>query len=254
MPSPPPSRFTAGISTDYPYGPLALYGMRNPFFYHEIEDDFDDNLTLANRWVKTFVGAGTIAAVAGDGGRVLFSTTAALNDLASIQLAVAGFQLVAGFKTFYMTSFQLSNAINAEFIAGLIQTTATPFTVTDGIYFSKLTGAANNLTLKYAIGGVITTVVIPTTAYTLANAIDIDLAIAVDRNGTVYAFVGAQLVGWLPQSGIGGLTPPSRGANAAISPALPLTAVNLNPTLAVRAGTAAIVTMNADFIMAAKER
>ena len=119
MPSPPPSRFTAGISTDYPYGPLALYGMRNPFFYHEFEDDFDDNLTVAFRYTKS--GTGTAALTPGDGGRLLLTTTGVITEFESIQLAAAGFQLQAGFKTFYMTSFQLSNVTNAEFIAGLIQ-------------------------------------------------------------------------------------------------------------------------------------
>lgn len=250
--SPVPVRYPSGMSTDFPYGPLANYGFRNPFFYNEVEDDFTDSLAVATRWVKS--GTGTVVNTPGDGGRALFTTTAVITEFESIQLSAASFQLIAGSKTFFLTRLQLSNVVNAEFEVGLIQTSATPFTVTDGVYFQKLTGAANNLTIKYATGSVITTVVIPTTAYTLTNAVDLDLGFFIDRNGVINAFVGSRLVGYLPQSGTGGLTPPARGVVATISPALPLTAVLLNPTLAIRAGTAAIVTMNADFVMAAKER
>lgn len=252
--SPPPTRLTAGLSTDFPYGPLALMGVANPFFYHITPDDFDQEISESG-YTKTTSGNGTIVLTPGDGGRALFTTnssTPAAADVASIQLPAAGFTFTATKKTFFLCRVQLSDVINAGLIAGLIQTTATPFTVVDGLYFFKASGSATNLVLRSTIASVNTDLVIPVSAYTLVNATDIDLAFFVDRNQNVYAFIGNQLVGYVPQSGAGALTPPSRGAVASFVPAL--TAVNLNQTLALQSGTASSKTMNGDFILTAKER
>ncbi|MGH7744176.1 MAG: hypothetical protein ACREQ5_05065 [Candidatus Dormibacteria bacterium] len=240
------------MQTDYPFGPLANMGMVNPFFYHLFEDDFDQISTEAYTATKT--GNGTIAVAAGDGGLALFTTNSsspATTDIASLQVATAGFSLTLGKKQFALTRLQLSSATNAAFLFGLIQQSTTPFTVTDGIYFSKASGALNNLNIISAVGGVFTTVAIPTSAYTLANTTNLDLGFYVDRKGTIYAFVGAQLVGWLAQSGTGSSVG-SRGAVASMAPAL--TTANLTPTIAIQSGTAASSTMTVDFLMAAKER
>jgi hypothetical protein len=253
IPSQPPVRYPSGISFDYRWGPLADYGQPHPFSYHTWKDDFD---ILEAAYTATKTGNGTIAVAAGDGGKLLFTTnssTPAGTDVCSIQLPAAGFGRPAasvGKKIFFLCRLQLSSATNAAFNVGLIQTTATPFTVTDGIYFTKATGALNNLKLRSTIGSVNTDLAIPTGAYTLANATDIDLAFAVDRNGVIYAYVGSQLVGWLPPSSQP--TGQVRGPVGSLTPSI--TTANLNPTLAIQSGTAASSTMTVDFAMAAKER
>lgn len=252
IPSQTPQRFTTGVSTDQKWQPLAEYGNFNPFFYCEFADDFLG--ALSGQYTATKTGNGTIAATAGDGGRMLFTTnssTPAGTDIASLQLAAAAFSNTAGKKMFFECRLQLSSATNAAFLAGLIQTTTTPFTVTDGIYFLKATGSLTNLILRSTISSVNTDLTIPTSAYTLANATDIDLAFSIDRKGNVYAFVGSQLVGWIPQSGTGSSLPP-RGPVGSFAPSI--TTATLNPTIAIQSGTAASSTMNVDFIMAAKER
>lgn len=247
-PSPSPVRFPSGVSTDFPYGPLANFGLPNPVDYAVTVDDF---LYLNPSLVATKTGVGTLAVTPGDGGRLLFTTAATAPDLVSLQGAAANMTFTAGKKAFCLMRLQLSDVVNSALVAGVIQTTATPGTVTDGLYFSKASGSATNLSLISMVGSVPTTLVIPTAAYTLANNIDIDLGWYVDRNQTVYAFVGSQLVGWLPQSGSGATTP-VRGACASFAPTL--TGAVLSGTLAIIAGTASAKTMNADFFVKAKER
>lgn len=253
QPSPTPVRFPSGLSTDFPYGPLANFGMPNPFAYAVHSDDFMEYFT-AGKYTATLTGNGTIAKTDGTGGRVLFTTnssTPAATDIASLQLVNTAFTLVAGKKAFFATRIQLSSASNAMFRAGFLQTTTTPWTAVNGIYFDKPTGALNNLRLINTVASVDTTTVIPTSAYSLANATDIDLAFYVDRSGTINGFIGSQLFGWLPQSGTGS-APPARGVAFSVTPTLPSATMNL--VLALRSGTAASSTMTADFLFAAVER
>lgn len=250
-PSPKPVRFPNGVSTDYPYGPLADFGQIHPFEYHTISDDFD---FLRTEYTATKTGNGTIVTAAGDGGRLVFTTnnaTPLAADLASLQMPFAGFQRPAadaGKKLFFLTRLQMADVVAPEVNVGLIQTTATPFTVTDGIYFNKPAGAGNTLSLKSAIGSVITNFPIPVAAYTLANNTDIDLAFYVDRAGIIYAYVNAKLVGWLPNNNQPGV----KGPVGSITPAI--TTAALNATLAIRSGGAASKAMNVDFAMWSKER
>lgn len=265
MPSQVPVRFLSGMTSDPPFGPLANMGMQNPFFYHIVADDMDQEISESG-YTKTTSGNGTIAIAAGDGGVALFTTnssTPLITDIASIQTPAAGFTFTAGKKSHFLCRLQLSAASNAAFVAGLIQTTATPFTVVDGIYFSKPTGALTGLVLIVAKASVLTSLTIPVAAYALANATYIDLAWYVDRSQNVYAFVGSQLVGFIPQSGTGGVNAagvpslPVAGAVAAFQQsvtALALPTVALAPTIAIQSGTAASSTMTVDFLLAAKER
>lgn len=261
QPSQRPVRYPSGVTPDFPWQPLNQCGAGNPFFYHMWSDDFDQEISESG-YTKTTTGNGTIALAPGDGGVGLFTTnssTPAGGDICSIQLPAAGFSLTQGKKQFFLARIQLSSATNAAFLAGLIQTTATPFTVTDGVYFQKATGALNNLQLKTAVGGVISTFNIPTAAYTLANATYLDLGFAISRNQVVAAYVGSGLVGYGPAQFYAN---PGPALNVVVlgvgvfdngnywTP----TGANLNPTLAIQSGTAASSTMTADFLMAAKER
>lgn len=255
--SPVPDRSPNGLSTDNPWGPLADYGNHNPFFYNEVEDDFTDSLAVATRWTKTLTGNGTVANAAGDGGLALFTTNnagAAGTDIASIQMAAANFAIRPLLpKVFMLCRLQLADVVNAALLVGLIQTTATPFTVVDGLAFLKASGSASNLILRSTVASVNTDLVIPTSAYTLTNNVNVDLGFYIDRNGRVVAFVGSNIIGFKQIPGTG-TTPPSRGPSAAFATNPTLTTANLNLTLALQSGTASSKTMTADCIMAAKER
>ena len=250
--SPPPERNTSGNATDWPWQPLADCGAGNPFFYHSFYDDMDTGASITGAYTKTLTGAGTIAATPGDGGLALFTTAAvAGTDLCSIQLPAAGFTLTKGKKLFFETRFQVSSAINVAFNVGLIQTTVTPFTVVDGIWFGKASGGTV-LTINHSIASVVTTATIPAAAYTLADATFIELGFYMDRNGDILAFVDTQLVGYIPQSGSGAVQP-NAGVVSRISPAA-LATVNLNPTIALASGVTAARTMTLDFVSVQKER
>lgn len=289
----PPIRNMAGATTDPPWGPLANSGYGNPFFYHSFSDDFDNLLGATGIYTATNTGVGTIAHTPGDGGTALFTTAATANALDSIQLPAASFVLpgtgsappgtsTSSKKLFYLCRLQLSDVTLATFIAGLCNTTTTPFTtgvqsITDGLFFYKAPGAANNLVVLNiasagndpAGAGFTNTFTIPTTAYALANNTYVDLAYYIDRNQNLFMFVGSQLVGFIPQSGTGAV-------NAAGVPTLPVlgpvlanynfnaqgvqtpirfSTANLNITMALSNGvTAAVKTMTVDFHCAQKER
>ncbi|MDR8026495.1 hypothetical protein KPA93_25060 [Burkholderia cenocepacia] len=252
--SQPPVRLPAGQTTDAPWQPLADCGAGNPFFYHGVQDDFDSSLTTSI-WTQSKTGNGSVAHTAGDGGLALFTTNSSTpvgTDYAAIQLPAASFTFTKPKKFFFLARLQVSDAVNAGFIAGLVDSQANPFvSPTDGLYFLKASGAANNLILRSMVGSANTDLAIPTSAYSLANNTNIDLAFAIDRNGNVGAYVGGQLVGFIPQSGVGSVNP-SRGACAKFAPTL--TTANLNLTLGVLSGTASSKTMTADFVTAQKER
>jgi hypothetical protein len=251
----PPVRTPAGATSDQVWQPLADCGAGNPAFYHTFFDDMDSSLSVTGVWTQTKTSAGTIANLAGDGGLGLFTTNASTplaTDIASIQLGAANFSLTAGQKLFFETRFKTSDWTNAEFVFGLIQTTTTPFTVTDGIYFQKLTGGTV-LTLNSAVGSTITSVTVPAATQTFTNNTNLDFAFYLNRQGDILAFCDDFLVGFLPQSGTGIVSPPNAGAVARIT-APTLTAVNLNPTFAIRSGTASSKTATLDYIGAMKER
>jgi hypothetical protein len=259
-PSPKPMRNPSGFSTDMPGGPTAQMGLPNPAFYHTVFSDFDDDLTVSGVWTKTATGNGSVAHTPGDGGQALFSTnssTPLVTDIAAIQKPAAGFTLpttndaTQGKKIFFCTRVNLAEYVNTAFLAGLIQTTTTPFTVTDGIYFLKATGSATNLILRSTVASANTDIVIPTTAYVFQPGVSIDLGWYINRQGALYAFIGTQLVGWVLESQSGGLVG-QRGPVASGSPSL--TTANLNPTIAFQSGTATAKTAKADFALWAKER
>ena len=289
-PSPPPTRLTAGSTTDGPFGLFANSGFSSPFFYQQFQDDFYNALGATGLYASTVVNTGVAAVhVAGDGGIASFATSATGSSATLIQLPAASVNLpgqstvtpypaTSVKKLFYLARINLSDITTMNFIAGLCNTGATfaagvP-SVTDGIYFSKTTGSAQSLVLTAVASagqsptgaGVTYTVVIPTNAYSMVNATYIDLGFYMDRQQNLMAFVGNPLmVGYAPQSGAGvaqaiagnPLSPP-RGAAAAFQQATQpyyWSLANLNLTLGCSNGvTASVRTMLADFHCYQKER
>lgn len=258
-----PVRNPAGATSDPIYGVFADSGFSNPFFYHQFADDFDNQLGVTGAWTVSGAGGGTVVHTPGDGGLALFTTGATTNNFQSIQLPAASFTLPqggpAGKKMFFIVRLALSDITNSALVAGLCTTTATPFAgIADGVYFQKSSGGTV-LNLINTIGSTPVTTVIPASAYALVNATNIDLGFYIDRLGNINAFVGAQLVGWVPQSGTG-------APNAAGVPTLPVlgrclqlaapavSAANLNLTLGIQTGANAAKTLTTDFISVQKER
>lgn len=186
-----PSRFTSGITQDASYQPLGQVGVPDPFFYAYYEDDFIPyNAAI---YTATLDG-GTVAATTaqGPGGRILLSALGVAADFVGLQLTSAAFLLTAGQKAAYLTRLRLPTPATTSFNVGLIQTTTTPSTVTDGIYIAYV-GGGTSMTLSVVTGGtVIGTVSIPVAP---GAATDIDIGFVVDRSGNINVYAGSGLVG-----------------------------------------------------------
>ncbi len=279
-PSQVPVRYPSGVSTDYPWGPLANYGLPNPFFYHSVYSDFDTSLAKESEFTQQ-VTTGTSAAlanVAGDGGQWEFTTGTAANNATSIEVATANFVLPPATytgtgltatdypakKVFFLTRVNVTNVAQVGVIAGLVNQAAAPVVgITDGIYIN-ISGAATANMYAYSASTLLWTVAIPPAvlAAYYANANWLDIGFYMDRLQNVYAFMGYPLVGWLPASAWSGVnpgaTPTPKAAVAAyqtgVSGAWTPTTANLTPCLMAYSIGAASNTMYADFCFAAKER
>lgn len=245
-----PTRFTSGVTQDASYQPLGQIGIPDPFFYASYEDDFLPY--LAGNYTVT-AATGSAAAVAAtnaatSGGRIVLSSTGVISDFVSLQQPVANFAYLAGNKLAYLARINLDNATLSSMIAGLMQTTVTPFgTITNGYTFKKASGGTA-ITFTVTSGSATqATVTLPSVA--VAGA-DIDLGFVVDRLGNVNIFCGSNLIGAKRQD-FAVLGPQAKIYATSIA-AQPTG--GLNPTIAVQASTAVIRTMTVDFQLAAQER
>ena len=248
-----PVRFPSGVSTDQKWQPLADFNLPNPFDYHVLADDFDQYSPAL--YTLTSTNAGSAGITPADGGAVLLTTTTGTpttTDVVQIQARNASFSILANKKTFFLARVRVSDVINSGFTVGLMNSTTTPFAPTDGVYFLKASGSSTNLTIVSTVSSVSTVTTIPTAAYTLVNGTDIDLAFQVDAKGVVNAYVGVGLLGFSSNSGTG-LVNPNRGVVATIVGAT-ITSVLTAPILSVRSSTATIMTLQADTMLAARER
>jgi hypothetical protein len=276
-PSAVPVRYPSGVTPDYAWGPLANCGSGNPFFYQVLEDDMfslpaaDDQLTT----VLSGTGA-AVAAQAGDGGQWLFTTSTAGAGTSGIIGQKNNFfippalytgsgstaTLYPSKKLFFLTRINVAAVATTTVYAGLIPQTTTTALPTDGIFF-QLTSASSITLTAYSASTLQWTLTLPATTLfggAYANGNWLDLGFFYDRLQNVYAFAGFPLVGWLPASAWVGsnantATPGPLGAVAAyqvgVSGAWTPTTAGLTVGL-IATGTTQ--TMQADFIMAAKER
>lgn len=243
-----PVRFTSGFTQDASWQPLGAIGIPNPFFYAAFQDDFLPY--QSGKYTVTATG-GSVAQTTsnGTGGRILFTTGATSGNFAEIQMDGDGFSYTAGKKFVYLTRIQVADITNTEVIAGLIDSTATPFSaVTDGIYFYKA-AAGTSIQLRAVTGSTLVGSATITGALT-ANT-DIDLGFYVDRSGNIKAFYGHNLIGQQSQN-TATLGPDTAIRASTLTGAL--TTAALYSTLAVAAGTAAAQTMVSDFLFSAQER
>ena len=281
-----PSRFPQGISTDWPYGPLANYGLPNPFTWHTVYDDFDSVMSTPvaagsnGLWVPYGANSGTVASSDaltggnGEGGQILFTTGATSGNASAIELTKGTFILPPAASTglafqqkrcLFACRLNLTTPASTTFIAGLINQSATPSTtVTDGIYISATSLTSMNM-YAYSGSSLQWTVAIPaavlTAYYAAAKWIDVGFYITPAQN--VYAQVGFPLFGFNPQQNWSGTNnvnaAPVPKANVAayqtaVSGAWTPSTALLTPAIIIATTTNAAKTAYADFIFATKER
>ena len=243
-----PTRLSSGFTQDSVYQPLGLIGIPDPFFYAYYEDDF---LPYNGALYTATLDGGTVAQTVanGSGGRVLLSSLGVAADFVGLQLSAAGFGIVSGTKMAYLARVQVATIASTSFKVGLIQTTVTPSTVTDGIYVSYTAGGTVLVGTVVTGSVVIGTVNIPVTP---VNATDIDIGFVLDRSGNVLFFAGTNLIGNKTTQYANAITgPQAKILNTSLTGAF--TAVLLNPTIEV-VSTGPIATLVADFQFAAQER
>lgn len=246
-----PMRIPSGFTQDTSWQPLGLLGMPNPFFYAYFADDYE--FYQAGRYTNTVTTGGSIAATPADGGRILFTTNATTplaTDIASQQGNTANTVLSTTNKWAWLARIQLADATNSAFNGGLIQTTTTPFTVTDGVYFGKASGNTYP-TVSIVSGSTVQATVSLNGIFAFANNTDADIGFVYDGKSDLLIFAGSNLVGQKMNQNTATLGPIARISGVG---SLTLTAAVLNPTLALQSGTASSKTMQSDFHFSGKER
>lgn len=245
-----PTRFTSGLTQADNFQPLGNVGFLDPFFYATYEDDFLPY--VAGNYTVTAAGGSVAAATAsGLGGRALLTTAA--SGFASLQQSAANFGYIEGKQLVYGACINLDDVLLSEVIVGLINTSATPLALTDGIYFHKAAGA-NVVTLNVKANNVVVgSVVMPQVpnSTALINGADQDLFFVVDRKGNISGYMGYKLEG-RKNPNRAALGPMARIYASDL--AAPINTLPINPTLCVSASTAVARTMAVDYQIAALER
>jgi hypothetical protein len=137
----PPTRYPSGLTNQirkslfggWPGGPVPMTA--NVYF-----NDF--NTYTAADWSETKTNSGTIALQAVNGGSLLVTTGATATNDAGSTLATASFAITPGYRAWFGISFTVSDIASANspsFILGL--TKGGPSAPTDGVYFTKASGA-----------------------------------------------------------------------------------------------------------------
>lgn len=209
---------------------MQSYGAPDPTVFHTYFNDFD--VYTASDWTNTATGVVTnsiLASGAVDGGILSMVNSAANNDLNSLQLKAATFGLIAGNKWWIKARFSVDSATNAALILGLIQTTTTPLTVTNGVYFSKA-AASTSLVANVTKASVTSSLNIGT----LSNLAYVNVGLHYNGDSTITVYLNNAKVGALATTN------------------MPTT--NLNLTLAVANGTAALNTLLVDYVLVSTER
>ncbi len=259
-----PVRFPQGISNAAPWQMFAGMGVENPFFYHQFYDDFDVLPAATDGWTLTNATGTAALSITLDGGNFVMTTAASASSFVSIQRVASSFQPVAGKKLYFVARLALSDVTNSVVIAGLFpNASTTPFTGTpaNGIWISKASGTTQ-LVLNVANNSVVTSTNFPTTGYTLAANVALDVGFEVTAGSgsgtgpTVRGSVAPSLVSYIPQSGNGSANSTNRAPNiVSTAPLLTtLQATILAPIMAVQTGNSSVLSLTTDFVGAFRER
>lgn len=223
-----PTRLPNGLSTEKA-GALANFGFPNPAKWHTYFDDFD-TYTAAD-WTVTEVGIATQALNNVDGGQLLITNAAALNDSSFSQLVGESFQFEAGKKLVFEARFTVNDAIQTAFVMGLQITDSAPLDVSDGVFFQK---DDNDALLDFHVEKDNTSTD-ATGIHTMVNATFVKVGFAYDGKSEIKYYVDDAHLGTLATTN------------------MPDDEV-LTISYGVDNGEAAIKSMTIDYILAAKER
>lgn len=201
--------------------------------------------TTTNGYVLS--GTGATAALAALDGSALNLIGATTGFIATYQRGVGSFQLATGFRTWFRALLAIDTLANSEqFLAGLYNITATPFTaITDGIWFSS-TITTGEISINVAQNGTVTTV---DTGQQIVAAAQADLKWYYTAGIYPTDPTGGKIVWEVSGAGV---SAKARGSIAAPT-SFPKAALLTTPSLGIKA-TAGTPTLTVDLLMALKER
>lgn len=237
------TRSPDGSTNAAPWQTMSESGMEDPTWAHQDYNDFDTY--AAGDWSITAVGTSAVTQTAFDGGAILLSTSAGGTDALYLQRAVASHKLTAGKDAFFKFRGQLSDATACAFHAGFAIISATPAAAADRLLITKAAGATT-LSLTSTVGGVSTTVALPT-SIVLANATPFEIGIHVDRQGNVEAFFN-------PTTGSNPIAATNYRGPVAKLTVPGVTQALLSPSFGLLNAAAAIKTLTVDYFVAAVSR
>ena len=224
------TRFPNGLTNRSPGEVFSSLPMPDPPRRHTFFEDFD--VYTAADWTVTVTGTGTQAVANLDGGRILTTNSAGVNDSVYTQLANESFLFKVGYKAFFRCLFQVSDAVQSIVVAGLQITDTTPAAVTDGVYFLKADGAA---TIDF-ISTKNSTAVTASAIASMTSATDIELAFYWDGISRIWYSVDGTVLGYIDPG-----------------TSLPDDEV-LTVSFGIENGEAVAKTMTTDYMFAAMER
>jgi len=223
------TRFPNGITTAKKNDLLGEFILPDPTTAHVYFEDFD--YYNADDWTVTENGVATQALTDGDGGRLLISNDASDLSDSSSQKVGESFLFEAGKKLWFDCILQVNEAIESNFIIGLMITDTTPLTATDTVHFRKFDGST---ALRFHVEKDGTSTQVISTS-TIADATDIRLSFFYDGADKVQFFVDGVKIQTLSTDN------------------LPDDEV-LTVVYYIQNGEAASKTMNIDYVFVAKER
>lgn len=242
-----PTRFKFGLNNLPKTHPLANLPVPFAQYSHNYQNDFDQY--VAGDWTVAAVGAGTSALVAGNGGILALTTTAAATDSVSITKTPAAFAITAGYQAGFACRLQIdSMAQNSTWQIGM-QAGGTAFAPVDGIFFTKA-AAATTLVGNVRKAGTVSTVsmgaglVLATATYVVVGWY-YDGRNAGPNGATVTFFAGTATVGDQFDSVTSYYT-----SIQSITDMTNLPIVNLAPSIGVQTNTANARVMSIDWMTA----
>ena len=199
-----PTRFPNGLSTEKLTHPLTNLPTPNPVQSIIYINDFFTY--LASDWTVVSGGAGSaIANTTGKGGQLLITTA---TSGATAITGNAGFNftpatsLVAGFQTWFTASVTLDATVaNPDYAIGLTKGAIATFNAaTDGVYFTKASGATVwSLVIKAAAGGT-TTIALPISTVPTASQV-VNLSYYFDGKSMLYVYFQDKCIGTVGPNG-----------------------------------------------------
>lgn len=239
------TRMPNGLTNASQYQTMGAAGIPDPTWSQLFAEDF---ITYhADDWTVTATGTGAASLVPFDGGAINIVTDAGPTDSVYMQLAAANFAAVPGKLLFFKFAGQVSSALQANILVGLLNETVTPLAAAEGIAIHKIP-TTNQLTLNVYNGSAITSYNLPE-QFLLEDDVPFELGFMLDYQGNVAVFFNPTT----------GSQQPQNQPDVPVGRVLSIFGITfptglLTPTIAVVNTDAAANTLTADFIVASRER